>query len=107
MLLPKSYCSAFYCCQLWCNYSSETARRFKVAYNRIFRVLMGLEKRVSMSKVFITARILHSSVILRKAYFSCMNRINSSSNILIQAIINSSHYLSSPIFVNWVNKLYL
>ena len=105
--LFKSYCSAFYCCQLWCNYSSETARRFKVAYNRIFRVLMGLEKRVSMSKVFITSRILHSSVILRKAYFSCMNRVNSSSNILIQAIINSSHYLSSPIFVNWVNKLYL
>ena len=104
--LFKSYCSTIYCCHLWSHYTTESGRRFKVAYNRIFRILMRLEHRVSMSHVFSNCNVLHSSVIMRKAMYSCMRRVETSVNSIVYAIVRSSHYLTSAIFTKWISQLY-
>ena len=105
--LFKTYCSSFYCCQLWSDFNMESSRRLRVAYNRIFRILMKLEKRISMSTTFIEHHVLHSDVIQRKAMFSCMDRISNSDNVILQAIVNSSHYFNSSIFKRWSRNLFL
>ena len=38
---------------LWCRFTDESMKQLKVAYNRIFRIVMGLEHRTSMSAEFI------------------------------------------------------
>ena len=104
--LFKTYFSSFYCSSLWCNYATETGRRFKVAYNRVFRLLMNFDRRTSMSEAFITFNVLHSSVILRKAMFSFMKRVSESTNSIIMAIANSSHYFNSAMFLHWCDNLF-
>ena len=43
----------------------KVIRCFKVAYNRIFGILLNLEHRVSMSHVFVTRRLDPFNVIMR------------------------------------------
>ena len=51
--LFQSFCTSFYCAPLWTIFSNESVRRIKVAYNRVFRILIGLEHRTSKSEAFI------------------------------------------------------
>ena len=51
--LFQSFCTSFYCASLWSSYNIETLKRFKAAYNRIFRTLMGLQQRARMSEKLI------------------------------------------------------
>ena len=38
----------FYCASLWSSYTIESLRHLKVAYNRIFCILMGMHHRARM-----------------------------------------------------------
>ena len=100
-LLFRSYCSNFYGCPLWCNSSVESRRRLKVAYNCVFRVLLKLEHRTSMSFNFIQHDVLHSDVLIRKAIVGFMARVTVSDNILISTIFNSMYYLDSTMYKHW------
>ena len=105
--LFKSYCSSFYCSQLWHSYSTESIRRLKVAYNRIFRILLKLEQRVSISHSFIVNNVDHFDVLMRKNIegFSC--RVSCSKNELVNTVVHSFYFLKSKIYTCWGNKLYL
>ena len=41
--LFRSYCSNFYCCQLWSNYTTAMYNNIRVAYNNTFRFLMKIK----------------------------------------------------------------
>ena len=103
--LFKTYCSSFYCSHLWSNCSTESLRRLKVAHNRIFRVLMGLEHRVSMSFMFIYHKVSHSSIILRNAMCGFIDRINNSDNHLISTVVSSNSFIDSKMSKQWNNSL--
>lgn len=100
-LLFKTYCSSFYCCQLWANCTSSSRNRIKVAHNRIFRVLLKLEHRISMSHTFVLFNIHHSSVILRNAVNGFYSRLQKSENRIIQTIVNSDYFIHSPLHCFW------
>ena len=104
-LLFKTFCSSLYCCHLWCKCSTESRRRIKVAHNRVFRVLMKLEHRVSMSHTFLLYNIMHSDVIIRNAMNGFVSRINASDNVLIFTIINSTYYIYSKMYQHWYSAL--
>ena len=105
--LFKSFCTTFYCCHLWSNCSAESRRRLKVAHNRIFRVLMKLEHRISMSYTYLCFNIMHSSIVIRKAMNGFINRIYLSENVLIDTIVKSDHFTCSAMFQYWSNFLYV
>ena len=41
--LFQSFCTSFYCSSLWSSYTFEIIKRLKVAYNKIFHTLMGVQ----------------------------------------------------------------
>lgn len=73
--LFQSYCTQFYGAALWSCYNDETMRLLKVAYNRIFRILLGLEHRCSMTTNFISRGLNPFPVVIRKLIYSFRNRI--------------------------------
>ena len=46
--LVNTYCSSLFGCQLWSNYKQESYRRLRVAYTRIFCMLMNIRGIVSI-----------------------------------------------------------
>ena len=78
--LFQAYCTNLYCSSLWVAHSVESIRLLKVAYNRIFRILVGFSHRTSMSNMFIKHELDPIPVILRKSIGSFRRRILKSDN---------------------------
>ena len=86
--LFQSFCTSFYCASLWSSYI-KTLKRLKVAYNRIFRTLMGLQQRARMSENLIRRGLDPFKVIIRKLVCSYRTRIIQSNNVLGQTKLMS------------------
>ncbi len=100
--LFQSFCTNFYCSPLWMNFSQVgSLDQLKVAYNRVFRILMNMKHRTSMSESFIQRRMNPFIVIIRKSIGSFRKRIFSSSNILVKTIVESMYFLSSKLTLRW------
>lgn len=104
--LFKSYCSSFYCCQLWHSYTKESLRKLKVAYNRVFRLLLKLDHRVSISHALVSHGVDHFDVILRNSITGFSNRLSKSANGIINIVFNSLFFLKSKLYADWESKLY-
>ena len=99
--LFQSYCTSFYCTSLWSSYNVDTLERLKVAYNRTFRILMGLHHRSSMSENFIRRGLNPFKVVIRKLTFSFRNRVLRSDNCLLKTIVDSLHFMFSKLTRKW------
>ena len=100
--LYQSSCTNIYCAPLWSNYSKVgSLDRLKVAYNRVFRILMNIDHRTSMSESFIRRGLHPFLVIIRKYIVSFRNRILDSSNILVKTIVESMYFLSCKLTCLW------
>ena len=100
--LFQSFCTNIYCAPLWSNYSKVgSLDRLKVAYNRVFRILMNIDHRTSMSESFIRRGLHPFLVIIRKSIVSFRNRMLDSSNILVKTIVESMYFLSCKLTCLW------
>ena len=104
--LFQSYCTNFYCAPLWCCYNTESMRSLKVAYNRVFRILMNLVHRTSMSANFVFRGMNPFKVILRRLTGSFKSRIFNSMNTLIQSIVSSRFFFGSHLIKEWKRNLF-
>ena len=100
--LFKSFCSDMYCSHLWSNYSNTVYNKLKVAYNNIFRSLMCISRRQSVSKSFIDYGVDCFSVLIRKKIVSFRKRVLSSDNDLIKLCTSSLfHVYESKLNQKW------
>ena len=99
--LFRSFCTSFYCSSLWSSYNIRTLQHLKVAYNRIFRILMGLQHRTSMSENFIKRSLDPFKVIVRKLTCSFRSRILHSDNLLLKTIVDSLYFTFSKLTRKW------
>ena len=72
-----------------------------MAYNRIFRILLCLEHRISMSAEFIVKDMDPFVVILCKAVASFRKRIFSSENILVRSAVDSVFFTFCRLSRRW------
>jgi endonuclease/exonuclease/phosphatase family metal-dependent hydrolase len=105
--LFRSYCTSFYCASLWSSYNLESLQRLNVAYNRIFRILMGLQHRVSISAHLLKLSLSPLKVIIRKLICSFRNRIMHSENVLLRTIVNSVYFMFSSVTKKWNSSILL
>ena len=105
--LFKSYCTGFYCSPLWITHSSESLRRIHVAFNRIFRILLNLESRQSMSSAFVSRGLNPFTVVIRKSVFSFKQRLLVSNNLIVKSITDSMYFISCLTTKSWNRSLYI
>ena len=99
--LFKSFCTSFYCASLWSCYTIESLRHLKVAYNRIFRILMGMHHRTRMSENLISRGLDPFKVIVRKLSWSFRSRVLQSNNMLLKTIVNSMYFMRCKLSRKW------
>ncbi len=104
--LFQSFCTNLYCSTLWCYFNVETLRCLKVAFNRIFRILLNLKHRISMSQAFVTRNLNPFPVILRKSIVSFRSRILNSNNVLVYTIVNSMYFMFSDLTKHWNDLIF-
>ena len=72
--LVQSFCLNLYCSSLWCVYTKQSLSKIRVAYNNIFRKLLGYRKWDSASTMFVNHRIDEFDASVRKSCFKFRQR---------------------------------
>ena len=57
LLLIKSYCTSFYCGYLWSDYKSMNFSKLRVAFNNVYRRVLGLLTWSSANEMYATHNI--------------------------------------------------
>ena len=104
--LFMSYCGSMYTAFLWCDFTKRQYRQLEVAYDNVFRRLMGYEKYCSASGMFVENRTDGFDTRVRKLVYGFRERLDISDNSLIEIVVNSSAWRSSKLLQLWEDYLY-
>ena len=104
--LFKSYCYPIYCNSLWRNMYQYSIQKLTTSYSDTFKRLVGARRSDISSTVFAQNSSDHIKVNLRKSAFSLLQRLQSSSNGIINTILNSNAFLESSLRRRWHGMLY-
>ena len=77
--LCKSFCTVFNCPYFWTQYKKTTFSKIRVAYNNVYRKILGVSRRASASGMFVSNDIPNFGGFLRKSIYSFTTRLSSSS----------------------------
>ena len=102
LVLFQAFCTNLYCTQLWWDYSKDTLRKTRIAFNSSFRLIMGYSRSCSASMMFAENNINNFDTVRRKCIFNFVNRLHLSNNNLIRIIINQHTYTPTPAAIEWV-----
>ena len=65
--LRRSFCTVFYCPYFWTQHKKTTFSKIRVAYNNVYRKILGVSKRASASGMFVSSDIPNLEAFLRKS----------------------------------------
>ena len=86
----RNFCTVFYCSYFWTNYKKTTFSKIRVAYNNVYRKILGVPKRGSASStMFVSNGIPNFKALIRKSIFSFNSRLQTLCNSLICTIEQS------------------
>ena len=102
--LCRSFCTTFYCPYFWTQYKKATFSKLRVAYNNVYRKILGLCRRSSASEMFVTNNILNFEALMRKSMFAFTSRLSISNNAIL---VRLSWIIRETVWKSWTDKLYL
>ena len=106
-----TYCSQFYCAHLWkFNKSDKIYSKLRVAYNNVFRFLLGLSRDeqgipCSASQMFVSRNVKSFEEILRNLIFKFQSRLDLSNNELVCSTVNIHYLVDSKFRKHWQRLL--
>ena len=112
LILFKAYCTSMYTAQLWCNYrpaSNNRGAMYKlyVAYHNTLKMFVGVSKFESNSTLCAYMNIPNCAGIIRNLIYKFRCRLESSSNNIIAALVNSWYKNTSCLWTKWHELLHV
>ena len=107
LVLFNTYCSAMYTAQLWTNYTNTSINKLYTAYHNILKSFIGVNKREYTSPICVNLNVRNCPAVIRNLVFRFMNRLQTSSNVIISSIYSSSCFYKSQIWKHWRFLLYI
>ena len=107
LLLFKTYCTNLYCAHLWSSYSKSIYNKLKVSYNRIFRILMHVGSRESISMAMLYSNVNAFDITVRKYILGFKSRLEYSDNLILTTLLQAFKYPTSLLYKQWQTKLYV
>ena len=106
--LFQSFCSNLYCAHLWNDYKSTSFKQVEVSYNNVFRYLLNVRERCSISQLFLSKGVDSFNMLRRKAIYGFLSRVNVSHNMLVKTLTNSMYFIyASDLYQSWQKALYI
>ena len=99
--LCRSFCTTFYSPYFWTQYKKATFSKLRVAYNNVYRKILGLCRRSIASKMFVTDNILNFEELMRKSIFAFTRRLSIFNNATIICTIQKSWIIRKTVWQSW------
>ena len=103
--LFMSYCCPIYGCALW-RHSYHYIRKLTDSYSDTFKRLINVPRYTSWSRAFAMNTAEHINVVFRKSAYSFISRLTTSSNSIVNLIVNSAAYHQSSLMVKLESILF-
>ena len=103
--LFTTYCASVYCVHLWRAYSAAVIRKFKVCLNNAVRIFFGYSRFCSASSMHVCEGLDNFDVMYRKAAWGFMQRLDASTNAIINVLVDSDIRRRSPLRAAWNDAL--
>jgi len=100
--LVESFCLNFYCSPLWCNYTKQNMLKLRVAYNNVFRLLLGYSRRDSAKTMFVENRIDGFETRIRKSCYKFRQRALLCENNVVFGVNNNTWITSNYMWRKWI-----
>ena len=68
--LCRSFCITFCCPYFWTQHKKATFSKLRVAYNNVYRKVLGLKQRCCASEMFVMNIISNFEALVRKSIFA-------------------------------------
>ena len=104
--LLESYCLNFYCSTVWCNYTKQCMSKLRVAYNNIYRNILGFKRHDSASAMFVNNHIDTFEARFRKTCYIFRQRLYSCKNNIVMCINNNSWVHHHYMWNTWNSLIY-
>ncbi|XP_041977998.1 uncharacterized protein LOC121732246 [Aricia agestis] len=88
LTLFRAFCTSFYTCSLWVDYTQRQYNALRIQYNNAFRVLLALPRYCSASGMFADARVDCFYTTMRKRCTSLARRVRGSDNTILKVLAN-------------------
>ena len=75
LTLFRSYCTCFYCPFLWTHYKKSTHSKLRVAFNNVYRRILKLPPRSSVSTMYAVNHIDSFEILVRKRVVGFTERL--------------------------------
>ena len=93
--LFKAYCYNLYTCSLWSNYRQSTINKLRVAYNDMFRNLVGVPRWHSARTLFVNLNVRSFHEAIRIASYGLVMRVLECQTAVLQAVLHSDAFMYS------------
>ena len=104
--LFKIYCYSMYGTHLWSKYTKTRYDRIRIAFNDIFRNLLGIKSGDSISAAFVNARMDNFIMLRRKSVYIFIVRLSKSTNAVATSILQSVYFVhGSHLLHEWKETL--
>ena len=87
--LCRSFCTTFYCPYCWTVHKKATFSKIRVAYNNVYRKLLGFCRRSRASEMFVINNISNFETLISKSIFPFKTRLSISDNTIISTLQSS------------------
>ena len=106
LLLFQAYCVPSYCSHLWITYNKATYSKLPVAYNNVYRRILGYTRRDSASNMFVTNRLNNFDVLVRRNVYNFYCRVKSIENNLVKVVYNTISLVRNAMWTKWMSILH-
>ncbi len=104
--LFQTYCVPSYCSHLWYSYRKCTYSKIRIAFNNVYRRILGLCRRDSASQMYAFNNIDNFDALMRKNTFGFIQRLYNINNDLVKSVLLCSQYIHNSMWHKWMNQLY-
>ena len=105
--LFKTFCAPLYCSHLWYNYSQSVMKKFTTVYHNLCKRFTNCSKYDSTGLICTVFNIPNCESAIRRSIYSFMNRLDTSLNLIIVSVLQSSLRYTERLRLHWWSKLFV
>ncbi len=105
LLLLQAYCLPSYCSHHWIRYKKSTYTKLRVAYNKVYRRILGYTRRDSASEMFVSNSLQNFDALFRKNVHNFHCRVQYIGNILVKVVYNTITLVNNAMWIKWMSTL--
>ena len=95
-----------YCSHLWVQYNKCTYSKLRVAFNNVYRLILGFNRSDSASHMYVSNGLDNVDTVLRKNVYGFMQRVCNIKNDIVRSIVSCAMTMNNGMWSNWMHLLY-